>query len=70
MLIIIPSYRLAGCHCYIKVTAILVTMDTFLQKNGYELVTSEREAYEIIIKLASEKLSKWDLAIWLKNNTK
>ena len=47
----------------------LVTMDTFLQKNGYELVASEREAYETIIKLASGKLSKGELAIWLEDNT-
>ena len=47
----------------------LVAMDTFLQKNGYELVAAEKEAYEIIIKLASGKLSKKKLAIWLENNS-
>jgi death-on-curing protein len=48
----------------------LVAMDTFLQKNGYEICASEKIAYEVIIKLASGDLTKEELTEWLKQNTK
>ena len=48
----------------------LVIMDTFLQKNGYEITSSEKETYKIIIMLSNGELSKNDLASWLKNNTR
>jgi len=35
----------------------LVAMDTFLQRNGYEISASEKEVYEVIIKLAAGKLT-------------
>ena len=47
-----------------------VAMDTFLQKNGYEICATEKEAYGIMIKLASGKLTKEDLTTWLENNIK
>ena len=47
----------------------LVVMDVFLQKNGYEISASEKEAYKIIVKLANGDLSKNDLVSWLRNNT-
>lgn len=46
----------------------LVAMDTFLQRNGYEICASEKEAYEAIIKLASGELSKKELTEWLEKN--
>ncbi|MBS4007122.1 MAG: type II toxin-antitoxin system death-on-curing family toxin [Clostridium sp.] len=46
----------------------LVAMDTFLQRNGYEICASEKEAYEVIIKLASGEFSKEELAEWLEKN--
>ena len=46
----------------------LVAMDTFLQKNGYEISASEKDAYEVIMKLASGNLTKADLTSWLEVN--
>ncbi|MBS3897679.1 MAG: type II toxin-antitoxin system death-on-curing family toxin [Dethiobacter sp.] len=46
----------------------LVAMDTFLQRNGYEICASEKEAYKVIIKLASGEFSKEELAEWLEKN--
>jgi death-on-curing protein len=47
----------------------LVAMDLFLQRNGFEIIASEKETYKTIIKLSSGKLSKNDLTNWLENNT-
>ncbi len=47
----------------------LVAMDTFLQKNGYEICASEKEAYEVILRLASGEFSKEELTDWLEMNT-
>ena len=47
----------------------LVAMDTFLQKNGYEITASEKETYKIIIALSSGEISKEELAKWLQQNT-
>jgi death on curing protein len=46
-----------------------VLMDIFLQKNGWEITAGEQEAYSIMISLASGKLSKVQLSLWLKDNT-
>ncbi len=46
----------------------LVAMDTFLQKNGYEISASEKDVYEVIMKLASGNLTKEDLTGWLEAN--
>ena len=43
-----------------------VLMDIFLQRNGWELVAHEEDAYSVMIDLASGKLSKTQLASWLK----
>jgi death-on-curing protein len=43
-------------------------MDTFLQKNGYEISASEKDVYEVIMKLASGNLTKADLTGWLEVN--
>jgi death-on-curing protein len=47
----------------------LVAMDVFLQRNGFEIVASEKETYKIMIQLSSGELSKKDLTTWLENNT-
>ncbi|WP_408956137.1 type II toxin-antitoxin system death-on-curing family toxin [Natroniella sp. ANB-PHB2] len=47
----------------------LVSMDTFLQKNGYEITASEKETYKIIIALSSSEISKEELTKWLQQNT-
>ena len=46
-----------------------VLMDVFLQRNGWEIISSEEEAYTTMISLASGKLSKAQLGIWLKGHT-
>jgi len=46
----------------------LVAMDTFLQKNGYEISASEKAVYEVIIKLASGDMTKAELTGWLEVN--
>lgn len=46
-----------------------VLMDVFLQKNGWEIMSSEEEAYSMMMSLASGKLSKPALASWLKEHT-
>jgi death-on-curing protein len=46
----------------------LVVMDTFLQKNGYEISASEKDVYEIMIKLASGDVTKVEFTGWLKAN--
>lgn len=47
----------------------LVAMDVFLQRNGYEIIASEKETYKIMIKLAAGILNKNQLVKWLEHNT-
>jgi death-on-curing protein len=47
----------------------LVAMDIFLQRNGFEIIANEKDTYNLIMELASGKLSKESLANWLENNT-
>jgi death-on-curing protein len=44
-------------------------MDIFLQRNGFEIIASEKEAFKMMIKLSSGKLSKEELTAWLEQNT-
>lgn len=44
-------------------------MDIFLQKNGWEIVAHEEEAYSVMMALASGKLTKAKLASWLKEHS-
>jgi death on curing protein len=46
-----------------------VLMDIFLQKNGWEIVANEEEAYSIMMALASGKLTKTQLTSWLKKHS-
>ena len=47
-----------------------VLMDIFLQRNGYELTAHEDEAYVIMMALADGRLTKHQLAGWLKDKSK
>ena len=44
-------------------------MDVFLQKNGWEIVAPEEEAYSIMMSLASGNLKKARLSFWLKEHS-
>ena len=46
-----------------------VLMDLFLQKNGWEIVADEEEAYSMMIALASGRLTKTGLTSWLKEHS-
>ena len=46
-----------------------VLMDIFLQKNGWEIVANDEEAYSMMMLLASGKLSKAQLSKWLKGHS-
>lgn len=46
-----------------------VLMDIFLQKNGWEIVAHEEEAYSMMMALAAGKLTKAQLASWLKKHS-
>lgn len=46
-----------------------VLMDIFLQRNGWEIVAHEEEAYSLMVELSSGKLSKIQLALWLKDHS-
>ncbi len=46
-----------------------VLMDIFLQKNGWELQSTEEEAYRIIMDLAGGKQTKALLSNWLKEHS-
>lgn len=44
-------------------------MDVFLQRNGYEIVASEKDTYKMMMNLSSGNLTKEELTAWLENNT-
>ena len=46
-----------------------VIMDIFLQANGWEISSSEEDAYTMMIDLASGNCSKKELSTWLKAHT-
>ena len=45
-----------------------VLMDLFLQRNGWEIVANEEDAYSMMIGLSSGRVSKAELSSWLKNH--
>ena len=65
------GYHLCNNHPFVDgyKRIALVTMDVFLQRNGYQINASEKEAYKIMMQLSSGQLSKKDLTAWLKTNT-
>lgn len=46
-----------------------VLMDIFLQRNGWEIVAHEEDAFSMMIELSSGKISKTQLASWLKEHS-
>jgi death on curing protein len=46
-----------------------VLMDIFLRRNGYEVTACEDEAYVIMMALADGRLTKLQLAAWLKEKS-
>ena len=46
-----------------------VLMDIFLQRNGWEIVAHEEDAYSLMVELSSSKISKTQLALWLKTHS-
>ncbi len=46
-----------------------VLMDIFLQKNGWEIISNEEDAYSMMMALASGKLTKSQLSKWLREGT-
>ena len=64
------AYGFAKNHCFSdgNKRIALVSIDVFLQLNGYELVASEVEAVDTIIQLAAGKLDEASLAQWIEAN--
>ena len=46
----------------------LISIDVFLQINGYELCSDEADAVAVIRELASGEISEADIAIWIEEN--
>ena len=65
------GYHLCNNHLFVNGNKriALVAMDVFLQRNGLEIVASEKETYKMMIQLSSGGFSKKDLTTWLENNT-
>ena len=65
------GYHLCNNHPFVNGNKriALVAMDVFLQRNGLEIVASEKETYKMMIQLSSGGFSKKDLTTWLENNT-
>jgi len=62
-------YHLVKNHPFIdgnKRTA-LATMDTFLRINGYSLVLTNTQVYELVLDVAQGKISKSELARFLES---
>ncbi|MCG8512988.1 MAG: type II toxin-antitoxin system death-on-curing family toxin [Halanaerobiales bacterium] len=65
------GYHLCNNHPFVdgNKRIALVAMDVFLQRNGLEIIASEKETYKMMIQLSSGGFSKKDLITWLENNT-
>lgn len=48
----------------------LTAMNMFLIRNNLEITVPQKEIYKLMIKVSSGQLSKKELTVWLKNNTK
>lgn len=66
------GYGLVKNHCFVdgNKRIALDAIATFLDLNGYELVTPEVEAVEAMVDLANDELSQAELAFWLSSNVK
>ena len=65
------GYHLCKNHPFVdgNKRVALVLMDIFLERNGWEIVAHEEQAYAMMMDLATGKLSKAQLASWLKKNS-
>ena len=65
------GYHICRSHPFIdgNMRVALVSMDIFLQQNGWEIAAPEEEAYLTMMALASGQCSKAQLAIWLKEHS-
>ncbi|MBM4169423.1 MAG: type II toxin-antitoxin system death-on-curing family toxin [Ignavibacteria bacterium] len=65
------GYHLCQNHPFIdgNKRVAFVLMDIFLQENGWEIVAHEEEAFSLMMDLASGKLTKAQLSVWLKEHT-
>ncbi len=65
------GYHLCNNHPFVdgNKRIAIVAMDVFLQRNGYEIVASEKDTYKMMMNLSSGNLTKEELTTWLENNT-
>jgi death-on-curing protein len=64
------GYHLCNNHPFVdgNKRVAFVLMDIFLQRNGWEIMAPEEEAYAMMMSLASGNLKKAQLASWLKEH--
>src|SRR6056297_3922348 len=65
------GYHLCNNHAFVdgNKRIALIAMDVFLQRNGFEIIASEKETYKMMITLATGEFTKNQLVEWLKHNT-
>ena len=65
------GFHVCGNHPFIdgNKRVAFVLMDIFLQKNGWEIVAHEEDAYGTMMALASGTFTKAQLASWLKKHS-
>lgn len=65
------GYHICRSHPFIdgNKRVAFVLIDIFLQKNGWEIIAGEEDAYTVIMVLASGKLTKAQLALWIKEHS-
>ena len=64
------GYGLAKNHCFTdgNKRVALVSIDVFLQLNGFELIASEPDAVLTMLQVASSEISEEALAEWIRQN--
>jgi len=65
------GYHLCNNHPFVdgNKRIALIAMDVFLQRNGFEIISSKKETYKMIITLATGEFTKNQLVKWLEHNT-
>lgn len=65
------GYGFAKNHCFSdgNKRIALAAMDVFLQLNGHELIASETEVVDTILRLAASEINENDLSRWIEENT-
>ena len=64
------GYGFSKNHCFTdgNKRIALVSIDVFLQINGYELIVSEPEVVAIMLELAASEMEEAQLADWIGRN--